>query len=281
MENAMRMCLAVLAYGAVLLLGPRLDALGLPVLAMAAVAVVTGVALSSLSSGRLHAAAIAGGALAALAHQLVVGWSPVLACVALVGLTHAARIVRARGARGKAVHAAGSLFAGAVAGVIVTSFGAGPLELMAAAALAAGLVACAPLFVPVEDLDAFTLSSIADDLPEDARATLGRAVVARRRASATLDDLPRRARKKLERAFAVLVRAAKARARARGETAALLDKRLAAHVAALEKAYGAAAAAESLAGELDDTALAEAKAEGDAFEARAAAIVDVLADDRG
>lgn len=275
----MRMFLAVVAYGAALLLAPRLDSLGLPALATAAIAVSVGVALASLASGRLHAVAVGAGALAALTHQLVVDASPVLACAALVALTHAPRAIRARTARWRAAHAIGSLVAGAVAGVIVTSYGAGPLELMAAAALAAALVACAPLFVPVDDLDAFTLSSIADELPEAARETLRRAVNARRRAAATLDDLPRRARRKLERAFAVLVRAARARARARGETAVLLDKRLAAHVSSLEKAYAAATAAESLAGELDGTALAEAKQEGDAMEARAAAIAELLDDD--
>jgi hypothetical protein len=272
-SNAMRIIATVLFLGSALVAAPMLEFLG-PAEA-AGVSIIVGVVLAGLASEAFSPLSIALGALGAVAFNALAPYSPELAGGVLVTSALGARALRARTARWRGLHVLGALLSGCAAAAIANYYSQASFSIQAAAALVAGLVAAASILVPADDSIAYALVHLSGESPEPSRTELLRAAFLRRRVGEAPEGLSRMALKRLDRAWMTLVDAARGRLEATGATAEVLDKRIRAHVDALERLYTAANERIARAAGLTDEALAAARMEGEALQAEVAALTEV------
>jgi hypothetical protein len=270
----MRIVAIVLALGAAALFGPRVAGIE-PALA-AAIAIAACVSLTTLIEGRVTTYGVAVGALAALGYCALLPVSRELAGAMSTALVLAPRALRGRNALLRGSHVLAALAGGGVASAIAQSFDHGRIAVQGAAVLVAGIVAAGAMAFPSDDAVGFALAQLAPELPDETRPHVLRALALRR--SLAHDEDPgvsRRGRDRLERAWHALVEAARARLFAQGNSAALLETRIASHVDALERVYAAAGERQARVVGLDDKALTAARLEGDALLAEASALAEV------
>lgn len=269
----------------VLILGAALSAwpllLSAPAALVALGAIGTGALAAWCFEGRLHALAVAAGALAALALVALGPSSVALGGGAFVLLASAPRALRIEGRRALGAHGALAFVGGALAATVGARYGAdASLAVRAASLVVAGLIAALPLAVTAEDPIAHALASVAAELTGDVSAALSRAAALRRRTvdGEVLRQLPEETLARIDAGWKSLQRTAIRRAALGAELAAgaaVIDRRIAAHVDVLERIH--AAASERLARTLglEDPGLAAAKLEREGIEAEVRALAEI------
>lgn len=273
----MRIFLLVPLFCAALWAAPQL--LGVDAVLAALLSVAGAVTLSALCVGALTPASAAGGAVGAFAFMALAPYSLPLAGAVSMACVFAARSLRARTVLWGAAHALVALLCGAAGAWIVHSFGAGALSVRIAAVGVGGIVAAAPLLVPVDDAVCFALRTLAGQATGALRWRLLRAAILRRRCDGVSELLSRQARRRMDRAFQALVVTARARLDRSRPGGELLDRRIRAYVSALGRALRAAESASALTTDLDDKILAELRLEKDDLEARVEGLNEVVSDD--
>ena len=259
-------------------LGPVLGSLGLLGL---------GVLLSLAASATWDTLAAATGALGVLFAALTSTASPALFGAALVGFCYAERTMRVRGSNAQLVHLGSALVAGALAGTLTHAYAGASLEIRVVAAFVAAVLTALPLFVDADDPIAFALEGLAEDVGDDAAASLKEGAALRREVDESLLDAS--AIKDVRASWKALVRLSEAAARLsiarhkRGSKAAppsavakRVDTRIALHVAALKRAYLAADsahAAETAEASQDKHALEAVEHAGEKLEAASEVLV--------
>lgn len=272
----MRIVFTVFALGALLTGMPWLPQF--PGVAAAVLAVTACVATACVATGSLSALAIASGALAAVCAVALGPVSPEIAGAVTVALIFAARGLRARTDALRGIAALTALASGAAGAVVVSHFGHASVAIQAAAMLVSGVSASLPLMVPADDAIAWSLVHYAAGMAGAPGAVLLRAVVLRRRVEGELEGLSTVARRRLDRAWTTLEAVSRSRLLARGATAGVLDRRIASHVDALERAYASADERIARAAGLDDNALHGLRLEADAMAAEASALAELDGD---
>jgi hypothetical protein len=242
---------------------------------------VIGVALAIAASGAVLALAIAGGAIGAFAATMLAPtWAP-FASAALVGFAFAERTMRVRSRGARWAHLALSIVGGGVAGAVASSFAGSSLAVRAVAAIVGAVVVVLPLLIDADDPLAHALDGAADLVGEPSRAALHEGAALRR----TADDgaLDRPSMRPVKRTWRSLMRLAEARVRLerrRSQAAssaavvAMVDDRIAQHVAALTRAFTAHDAARAAGVGLDDAALRDVQNVGETLETLSEAIVE-------
>jgi hypothetical protein len=278
-----------------------------------AVALVGLVSLFALAaSGGTSSLAAAQGALGAFAAGLVSPRMSAIGGALVLAGAYAERTSRVRGralaastedgpgraaravwtARG--AHVVLALSCGAVAGALVEAFADASLVVRGVSIGVAAVLAALPRLVAADDLVAHTLEKLAGEIDGPGKSALLAGASLRRSADDALLDRP--TRRTVRRTWGALLRLARARVRvqrvpvprtsqARGAALAalspteavraVLDGRLADHVAALARAYRAVDAALAAGLSLDDTALRTTERAGDAFEEVSHAMIDL------
>ncbi|HEU4407918.1 MAG TPA: hypothetical protein VFS43_21835 [Polyangiaceae bacterium] len=278
-----------------------------PPLPGAALLVGLAVAAAVAASARPAALAVSAGALGALGAGVLAELSAPVACALLLAGVYAERTARVRGRGARAAHVGAALVAGGVAGALVAGFSGAALSTYAVALLVAAVLSAAPLLVEADDPVAYALEALATSLREPSRGALLEGAELRRAAASGAVD-PQMA-KRVRESWASLVRLGEARAkleqRARGgaprpaplaievtvdapaaeaaatkrspaaDVAAMLDRQIADHVAALTRAYAAADTVQAAKLGLDDQALRRAETVGESLEEVGRAIVEV------
>ncbi len=269
----MRIVFTVFALGALLAGAPMLA--HMPAALAAALALSACIATAGIASGAFSALAVATGALAAVSAAALAPVSPELAGGLMVALLLAARSVRGRSDAVRGIAVLTALASGAASAAVVTHFAGAPIAIRAAAVLVGGVVASLALLVPADDAIAWSLVHYAGEMGEAPRGVLLRAVALRRRVEGEIEGLGASARRRLDRAWTSLEGTARSRLLARGATAEVLDRRIASHVDALERAYAAADERFARTAGLDDKALHGVRLEADAMAAEASALAEV------
>jgi hypothetical protein len=277
MRTKLAFLVAAAACFGVLPFTPRLG----PILGSFAL-VALAVGLSLAASGAATAFAVAGGALGAFAAGMLAPTSPALAGAALAALCFGERSLRVRSPSARLLHVGATLLSGAIAGALTTTFALAPLPVRAVALTVAAVVLALPLLVPADDPVAYALSIVAADLGGAVSDSLRDAAELRRAVDEDLLDTG--TARQVRATWAALLRLAEARERlARSGSApragALgvvqrVDERIADHVQALARAYGAAGAAQAAELSLDDAALRTVETAGESLEAVSRAIVE-------
>ncbi|MEI8254597.1 MAG: hypothetical protein WCJ30_02890 [Deltaproteobacteria bacterium] len=269
----MRIVFTVFALGALLAGTPLLAQI--PAALAAALALSACIATAGIATGSWSALAVATGALAAVSAAALAPVSPELAGAVMIVLLLAARSVRGRTDAIRGIAMLTALASGAASAAVVTHFAGAPIAIRAAAALVGGVIASLALLVPADDGVAWSLVHYAGEMPEAPRAVLLRAVALRRRVEGEIEGLGTNARRRLDRAWTSLEATTRSRLLARGATADVLDRRIASHVDALERAYAAADERFARTAGLDDKALHGVRLEADAMAAEASALAEV------
>lgn len=282
----MQRVLLLLAAGAAFALGPLAASLG-PV-SGAALALLLGVLLALAASGARSAVAAAAGALGAFAAAVMAPTSPAIGGAVLLGFAYAERTARVRGtgSAGRALprlaHLGVALGAGALAGTIGVSYASASLGVRGVAVVVAAVLAALPLLIDADDAVAHELDRAAAIVSDPARAKLREGAELRRQAGEELLDA--RSARQVKRTWRALVRLAEARCKleraATGASSqaervrALLDDRIAAHVAVLSRAYLAVDAARGAEATIDDAALRSVQSVGESLEQVSDALVE-------
>lgn len=256
--------------------------------------VALGLLLAAASSAP-SALSLTGGALGAFAFGLLTPLSPALAGSALTALAFAERTSRVRRRSARALHLGLALGGGALAGAASAHFAASPLSLRAVAVLVSTVLVALPLLVDADDPLAHALDGAADEIQGPAQASLRAGAELRR--SIDGQPLDRRTEAQVEGAWATLLRLAETRVKLerskltpsqrrapsdKGKAtpaeavSALVDTRIADHVAALTRAYLAVDAARAAELSLDDGALRRTDAMGESLEQVSKAIVEEM-----
>lgn len=275
----MKAMIRVLVLGAALAAWPLLLSRPAPVVALGAIG--AGVLAAWSLEGRLHALVVAAGAAAALALVTLAPWSVPLGGAAFALLASAPRALRVEGRPALGAHAALAAIGGAVGAHVALRYGADASAAVRAASLVtAGIVASVATLVPAQDPVARALADLAAELTGDVSAALSRAAALRRRTAGgeVLRQLPEDTATRIDAGWSALVRTATRRAELGAELAAgaaVIDRRIAAHVDVLERIH--AAATERLAHTmgLEDPGIAAATLERDGIEAEVRALAEI------
>jgi len=266
------------------------------------------VLLAVCASGTASSIAVASGAFGAFASGILGSVSPAAAGAILVAAAFAERTTRIRSRNARAVHVLLALVGGGLAGTLSTSFNASPSAVTAVAVLVASVLAALPLLVDADDPVAHALDHAARAVSEPARAALTSGAELRRNAEEV--PLDRATQARVRKTWSSLLRLAEARVRlersrparlvrvaelpvattattstamtappsAADAVLAMLDQRLAEHVAVLSKAYTAVDTARAAAVGLDDADLRTVDSMGDSLEDVSRAMVEVKAE---
>jgi len=259
-----------------------------------------GVLLAVCASGTVQSIAVASGAFGAFASGILGSVSPAAAGAVLVAAAFAERTTRIRSRNARAVHVLLALVGGALAGTLSTSFNASSMAVTAVAVLVASVLAALPLLVDADDPVAHALDHAARAVSEPARGALASGAELRRNAEEV--PLDRATQARVRKTWGSLLRLAEARVRLERSRPALLvrvadattamtappsaadavlamvDQRLAEHVAVLSKAYTAVDTARAAAVGLDDADLRTVDSMGDSLEDVSRAMVEVKAE---
>ena len=272
----------------------------------AAAFVALAVLLSLAASGGASAMTAALGALGAFAAGLVSPGATIVGGALLLAGAYAERTMRVRGDGGtsraavlstlalRAMHLGLAVIAGALAGGLVESFGRSSIALRVVAVVVASVLASLPRIIEADDLVAHALEAVAREVDEPARRTLLTGADLRRHADdALLDRATSRTVRGTWRALARLADARLRVQRARvvrvappksgdrdvpspsDAVLAMLDTRIAEHIAALARAYAAVDTARAAELGLDDVALRTVESAGDALDHVSRAMIDV------
>lgn len=264
-----------------------------PAAPAAAAFVAIAVLFAMAASGGVSALAAASGALGAFGAGLVSPRVTALGGAIVVAAAFAERTVRVRGTMDRVAHVVTALLAGASAGAIIDAFSGSPLGLRGVAVIVSSVLAALPRLVPADDLVAHALDSIGRAVEEPARRALLAGAVLRRDADDALLE-PSIARA-VRPTWGALVSLAESRSRvqrsrhartasdglavpapsASDAVLAMLDRRIADHVAALARAYAAVDTARAAELGLDDDALRTVESAGEALDQVSSAILDV------
>jgi len=277
MSPALLLSTAACLFGALPYAGRSGPVLG------AIVPVALAIAFAVAASGRVNGVAVMAGAVAALASSVAWGVLPALGGALAVGLGYAERTLRVRSARAKGVHVGLALFAGGAAGTLAATYGASALVHRGVALLMCAVLATLPLLVAADDARVMTLESAAARLGPPIAGPLLDGVTLLRCGDTGLLD--RETAANVERSWRSLERLIDARlamhagATRRGDTAALVtamvDRQITEHIASLTRAYAAVTTIGAAEAGLDDSALREVHARGEALDEQSRAIVEV------
>lgn len=270
------------------------------------VAVWTSVLLAIFASGGMGSLAVAGGALGAFGSGVLAPVSPAVAGAVLVAAAFAERTARVRSKTARAVHVGAAVVGGALAGSLSSAFSAAATPTFVVAVVVAALLASLPLLVDADDPLAHALELASRDVGEPARASLlGGAELRRSTEEVPLD---RATQERVTKTWRSLLELAEARVRlertrpraspsiagsddatrpeqsalpsAASAVVAMLDQRIAEHVAALHKAYVAVDTARAAAVSVDTAALQNVESIGESLEAVSRALVEVEVEQR-
>lgn len=247
----------------------------LPIALLAVGAVAVGVLLAVLASASADPLTIVCGALGALAATWLAPSAPVLAGALLVSAAFVARSFRARTPRRRALHVGLSLAGAFAASACAMAYATSTTTARMGAILVAGVLAAAPLLVPVDEPMPFALDLAADDLDGGARVTLARAASLARRSAELRGALRADSRKHLDRSLRVVLALGRARALADGAAAEVIDRQLAAHVDEMERLFAAATEAGARTAGLGDTTLVAIRENGEQLASQASALAEV------
>jgi hypothetical protein len=242
------------------------------------------IAFAVAAAGRPGGLAVMAGAVAAFAGSLAWSMMPALGGSVVVGLAYAERGLRVRPVRARLAHLGLALVAGGAAGALSASYAASPLLPRGVAAVMCAVLAALPFLVEADDPRVLFLEAAARRIGPPVASTLLDGVELLR---CDLTPLDRETRANVEKSWRSLERIVEARlailrgsARTgRGETAALVtamvDRQITEHVASLTRAYAAAATMGAAEAGIDDRALRDVDARGEALDEQTRAIVEV------
>jgi hypothetical protein len=247
----------------------------------AALPIVLCVALAVVVSGQVSGVAVALGAVAAFVGTFAWAMAPALGGAITLALVYAERSLRIRTLRAIGAHVGLALLAGAAAGLLAASFSASPLASHAVAVTMCAVLAMLPLVIEADDRRVLLLEAAAATLGAPLASTLleGAALL---RHDETLD---RETAAKIKKTWLSLERLIEARlrlegkARSKGDTAVLvremLDRQIIEHVTSLSRARAAAATATAAEVGIDDQAVRDVHARGEALDERSRAMVEM------
>ncbi len=242
------------------------------------------IAFAVAAAGRPGGLAVMAGAVAAFAGSLAWSMMPALGGSVVVGLAYAERSLRVRPLRARLVHLGLALVAGGAAGALAASYAASPLLPRGVAVVMCAVLAALPYLVEADDPRVLFLEAAARRIGPPVASTLLDGVELLR---CDLTPLDRETRANVEKSWRSLERIVEARlailrgsARTgRGETAALVtamvDRQITEHVASLTRAYAAAATMGAAEAGIDDRALRDVDARGEALDEQTRALVEV------
>jgi len=255
--------------------GPLLGTL-LPILVTVAFAVAV--------SGRPNAVALMAGAVAALVGSVAWAVIPELGGALVVGLAYAERSLRVRPLRLRLVHVGLAVAVGAGAGALAEAYASAPLLYRSVAVVMCAVVSLVPFFMEADAPGVRVLEDAAKQLgPPIAAALLDGAELLRCDTSLLDRETASNVRKSW-RSLEKLVEARLAMAGGggptrRGETAAMVtamvDRQITEHIASLTRAYAAVTTMGAAEVGIDDTALRDVHARGEALDEQSRAIVEV------
>ena len=273
---------AAAAFGA----APYVSKLG--VVSGAAALVALGVLLALGASASLSSLAIAAGAVGAFSGNILGSVVPAVGGAVLVAFAYAERTTRVRGTNARVAHVGASLVVGALAGSLATAYASASPAVRGVAILVCAVLVALPLLVDADDPLAAMLDGASRRVTEPARGSLRDAAELRRQVhDVPLDDEARRGVTATWRALAKLAESrtrlerAKTRTEAsaqpsvNGAVVAMLDQRIADHVAALARTYTAVDTAHAAAATLDDGALKNVETASESLEEASRVLVDM------
>jgi len=271
-----------------------------------------GVLVAVCASGTAQSLAVASGALGAFGSGVLASVSPAAAGAVMIAAAFAERTTRVRSRTSRAVHVVAALVGGALAGSLGAAFTASSLPVTLVAVVVAAVLSALPLLVEADDPLAHALEAAAKDVSEPAKTSLVEGAELRRQAEDVPLDGATAAR--VKKTWQSLLRLAEARVRlertrprlllrvadaapasseaptstaspaspAAAPTAAesvlaMVDQRIAEHVAVLAKALTAVDTARAAAVGIDDSALKTVESLGDSLEEESRAMVEVKA----
>jgi hypothetical protein len=260
---------------------PRLS-LGGPVVE-ALLPMALAIAFAIAASGRVNATAISAGALGAFAGSVAWTVLPALGGALIVALAYAERTFRVRTLRAKGLHVGLGLVAGAAAGALSASYAASPAAYRIVATVMCAVLAALPLCLDADDPRVLLLESAAAKLGPPVSFTLLDGVELLR--CGDIELLDRETAANVKKSWRSLDKLIEARLRMhdgtarRGETAAMVtamvDRQITEHIASLTRAYAAVTTIGAAATGLDDSALRDVHARGEALDEQSRAMVEV------
>jgi len=230
-------------------------------------------------AGRPSGGALVAGALSAFLGSVTWLIAPSLGGAVALLLAYAERTVRVRGMRVRALHLTLAAVAGTAAAALSASYASAPPELLTVAFALVAVLCTVPLLVAADDPRVVALESAASTLGPPLSASLYTAAELLR--CEELGLLDRETLVDVRRSWRSLERLVLARLRVRGggETARLvtdsLERQIAEHVASLGRAAVAATTVGAAEAGIDDRALRDVRARGEALEERSRAMVEV------
>jgi len=269
---------AAAAFGA----APYASKLG--IVSGSAALVALGVLLALAASASFSSIAIAAGALGAFAGNVVGSAVPAAGGAVLVALAYAERTTRVRGTNARIAHVGASLVTGALAGSLAVAYASASPAVRGVAILVCAVLVALPLLVDADDPLAASLESASRRVTDPARGALRDAAELRRQThDVPLDAESQRTVGATWRALAKLAesRTRIERARSRAQTGvnatvvAMLDQRIADHVAALSRTYTAVDTAHAAAVSIDDGALKHVETASESLEETSRVLVDL------
>jgi hypothetical protein len=250
------------------------------------VPIALAVTFAIAAAGRPSTAATMAGAVAAFAGSIAWTMFPVLGGAVLLGVAYAERSARVRPVRARVVHVGLAVLAGGAAGALTSAYASAPLPHRAVAIVMGSVLATLPLFVPADDPRVHLLEAAARRLGAPLAATLLEGVELLRCGDTSLLD--RETASTVRKSWRSLDRLIEARlamlggaptASKKSETAtmvtAMVDRQITEHVATLTRAYAAVTTAGAAEIGLDDSAVREVHARGEALDEQSRAIVEV------
>jgi len=242
------------------------------------------VALATAAAGRPTALATMVGALAAFVGSVAWTVLPALGGAMILGIAYAERGSRVRTLRARAVHVGLSVLGGAAAGALTAAYADGLVLYRGVAVVMSSVLSLMPLFIAADDPRVRLLEGAARRLGSPLETPLLEGVELLRCGDPSLLD--RETSKNLKKSWTSLERLLEARLAMLGgpsprksETAAMvtamLDRQITEHVATLTRAYAAVTTMGAAEVGIDDSAVREAHARGEALDEQSRAIVEV------
>jgi len=256
------------------------------------------VAFAVAVAGRPAGVAIMAGAVAAFAGSVAWAIFPPLGGAVVIGLGYAERTFRVRPLRARIAHLVLAVVAGAVAGLLSSAYAASPALLRGVAVVMCCVLTAIPLLVPAEDPRTLLLEDAARKLGAPLAATLLDGAELLRCGDPSLLD--RETAANVKKSWNALDRLLEARLAMLGGTSgrtrshdvaargpvhpardtdamvtAMVDRQIMEHVASLTRAYAAVTTMGAAEVGIDDSAVREVHARGEALDEQSRAIVEV------